>query len=372
MRYFFIVCWLCVAIVSEAQSRVVRFEPLEFRKAVVKARMENKMVFLNAYTTWSEGCRVMAEQIFKQGEVADFCNASFINIELDMEKGEGRELSEKYGITAYPTVLVIDKDRNEVCRVTGVTDAASFLEKLKAGISPENSLAALEKRYKEGDKNSECVSEYLGALRKARLTEQARAVAEDYFKDMEVKTICSPGNWKLFDAYVDAADMPQMKRMVAQASAFKSLLGKEEAERKMYVVYEQALSDSLVRAQKMTPAQFKGYGEDIKKMKLAKGQKAGLETLLQLAYFKSNQQYGNYLKAYNEQGQNLTEIQKQNVVFTLPFFAEAPAELKEQAVALVGRLMENDRACEKGLSPQMEQVYNYVLYKLKENPEQTR
>lgn len=371
MKYFFIVCWLCMVTIAGAQKRAIQFEPLEFRKAVVKARTENKMVFLNAYTTWSKGCRTMAEKVFTQDRVADFCNASFVNIELDMEKGEGLELAEKYGISAYPTFLVIDKDRNEVCRISGVMDAASFLEKLKAGIHPESSLAALEKRYKEGDRDYECVSEYLGLLHKSR-SERLKAVVEDYFKDMEVKEICSRNNWRLFDTYVDATDMPQMKRMVAQAVLFKSLLGKEEAERKMFTVYEQALSDSLVKAEQITPARYKAYGEEIKKMKLGKEQRAGLETLLQLAYFKSCRMYGDYLKAFNEKGKNLTEVQRQNVVFTLPFFAEAPVELKGQAIELVNKLTESDRNSEKGLSPQMEQVYRYVLYKLNESPGQNQ
>ena len=365
MKYFFIVCWLCMTMMAGAQNRAIRFEPFEFRKAVVKARVENKMVFLNAYTTWSEGCRTMAETVFTQDPVADFCNDSFINIELDMEKGEGRELAEKYGITVYPTFLVIDKDRNEVCRLTGVVDAASFLEKLKAGINPEGSLAALQKRYEGGDRSYACVAEYLDFLYKARLTEQLKAVVENYFKDMEVKEICSGNNWKLFNTYVNAVDMPQMKRMVAQAATFKSCLGKEKVENKMFMVYEQALSDSLVRAEGMTPAQYKGYGEEIKKMKLGKEQKASLETLLQLAYFKSGRMYENYLKTYNEKEQYLTGLQKQNVVFTLPFFTEASPELKKQAIELVNKSMQSDRDSEKGLSPQMEQVYHYVLYRLK-------
>lgn len=66
MKYFFIVCWLCMVTIAGAQKRAIQFEPLEFRKAVVKARTENKMVFLNAYTTWSKGCRAMAEKFLRK------------------------------------------------------------------------------------------------------------------------------------------------------------------------------------------------------------------------------------------------------------------------------------------------------------------
>lgn len=370
MKYFLIVCCLCFVAMAVGQTRSVRFEPLEFSRAVVKARNGNKKVFLNAYTPWSKGCRTMAEQVFTNDRVADFCNASFINIELDMEKGEGRVLAEKYGITAYPTFLVFDKDRNEVCRVVGVMDAASFLEKLKAGLNPESSLAAMEKRFREGERSYAFVSEYFAFLHQARMNEKLRAEVEVYFKDMEVKEVCSGSNWNLFDTYVNAVELPQMQRMVAQASTFKALLGKGKAEGKMYAVYGRALSDSLLSAKGMSPAQFKKWGEDIKRMKLGKEQRAGLETLLELAYFKSCGKYGDFLMTFREKGQNLTEIQKQNVVFTLPFMADAPAEFKDQAVGLVGELMEGDRNSEKGLSPQVEQVYQYVLYKLKGSPEE--
>lgn len=367
MKYFFIVCWMCVAGMAVAQNRTIQFEPLEFNKAVVRARIDHKMVFLNAYTTWSQGCRSMAEQVFTQDQVADFCNASFINIELDVERGEGRELAEKYDITVFPTFLVIDKDRKEICRVTGGMDAVSFLEKLKAGMNLDSTVLALEKRYKEGDKSYANVAEYLDFLHKAYLTGQVKAVVEDYFREMEVKEICAGNNWKLFDTYVTAVDMPQMKRMVVEAATFKSLLGKEKAERKMYQVYERALTDSLMEAKVMSPAVYKKFGGEIKKMKFGKEQRAELETLLQLAYFKSCRMYEGFLKTYHEKEQYLTRTQKQNVVFTMPFFVEAPDGLKEQAIELVNQSMQNDR--EKGLAPQMEQVYNYALYKLKENPE---
>ena len=33
-------------------------------------------------------------------------NTRFVNVKLDMEKGEGRELAKKYQVKVYPTFLI--------------------------------------------------------------------------------------------------------------------------------------------------------------------------------------------------------------------------------------------------------------------------
>ena len=46
------------------------------------------LVFLDCYTTWCGPCRNMSENIFPQKAAGDYFNSKFINIKIDMEKGE--------------------------------------------------------------------------------------------------------------------------------------------------------------------------------------------------------------------------------------------------------------------------------------------
>lgn len=69
-----------------------------------KAKQENKMIFMDAYASWCRPCKMMAKKIFTKAEVGQFFNQHFINVKMDMEKGEGVQLAKKLQLKAYPTL----------------------------------------------------------------------------------------------------------------------------------------------------------------------------------------------------------------------------------------------------------------------------
>lgn len=368
MKCFLLICLVCFAGIAGAQNREIKFEELGFKEAIAKAKAENKLLFFDAYTSWCGPCKQMAKDVFTRDEVADFFNASFVNIKMDMEKGEGPEIVEKYGIAVYPTFLLVNGDGQEVFRTVGASDVPTFLAKIKSGMKPENSIAFLDEQYKKGERSYEFIEKYLNLLHKAYLIGREKAVVESYFKDMSVKEICSEKNWVLFDKYVKTIGIAPMQRMVKQASAFKSALGKEKAETKLCDVYQSALFNFLLRSEEITDEQYKSYGQDIKRMKLPEDKKGMLETFCRLAYFKAHRMYADYLKICEEDNQYLSEMQKENLVVTLTFFADAEPEMKSRALQILYKQVQKARSSEEGLTPQMDQVYGYVYFKLKGEP----
>ena len=70
----------------------VVFRNLKFADALKAAKKEKKKVFLDCYTSWCVPCAMMAKEIFPQKECGDMMNDKFVNIKIDMEKGEGVDL----------------------------------------------------------------------------------------------------------------------------------------------------------------------------------------------------------------------------------------------------------------------------------------
>ena len=61
-----------------------------FEEALVKAKQENKPLFVDFYAVWCVPCKKMAKTVFTQEAVGKYFNEHFISLQLDAEKGEKR------------------------------------------------------------------------------------------------------------------------------------------------------------------------------------------------------------------------------------------------------------------------------------------
>lgn len=106
----------------------ILFETGTFAAALDKAKQENKIVFLDIYTTWCGPCKQMAANLFPNEEAGKLYNKHFVNYKIDAEKGEGIEVAAKYKVQGYPTNLFLKPDGSVVYTVMGAGDLAWFLE----------------------------------------------------------------------------------------------------------------------------------------------------------------------------------------------------------------------------------------------------
>lgn len=94
------------------------------------AKKENKLVFVDVFTTWCGPCKAMDKNIFPLKEVGTFYNTNFINYKLDAENPEfkGPEIAQKYKVPGYPTYLFLDHRGELVSSVSGAMDKEIFLK----------------------------------------------------------------------------------------------------------------------------------------------------------------------------------------------------------------------------------------------------
>src|ERR1043165_798064 len=94
-----------------AQKRKITFDSATFDQSLAKAKQENKLVFVDCMTSWCGPCKQMDKFVFTQDSVADFFNVKFVNLQLDMEKGEGPKLAKEFHVEAFPTFLLLNSNR---------------------------------------------------------------------------------------------------------------------------------------------------------------------------------------------------------------------------------------------------------------------
>ena len=99
------------------------FEKGTLKELLAKAAKEKKYLFVDVYATWCGPCKA-----------GNYFNKTFVNAKFDAEKGEGIDVAKKYGVRAYPTFLILDKDGTEVGRIVGGADGDMFIEKVQEAL----------------------------------------------------------------------------------------------------------------------------------------------------------------------------------------------------------------------------------------------
>ena len=117
-----------------AQDKGVKFEQGTLKELLAKATDQNKYLFVDVYATWCGPCKYMSGRVFPQEAVGNYFNKTFVNAKFDAEKGEGIDVAKKYGVRAYPTFLILDKDGTEVGRIVGGADGDMFIEKVQEAL----------------------------------------------------------------------------------------------------------------------------------------------------------------------------------------------------------------------------------------------
>ncbi len=115
--------FLNVTFFVSAQHKTIIFESLSFEQALQKAKKENKLIFIDAYTSWCKPCKLMDRDVFTDSTVARVFNENYINLKIDMESEMGKPLNEKYEVEVYPTFLFVDFEGNLKYKKDGFLNA---------------------------------------------------------------------------------------------------------------------------------------------------------------------------------------------------------------------------------------------------------
>lgn len=121
---FFSLLGLAILLIS-CKSQVNTIEPTIIKKPEVpqgvafiengtvsllmeKARVENKIIFLDFYADWCGPCKTMDKEVFLDKNVSEYFNKNFINFKVNGDALPGSELANLYNVTGYPTVVFVD------------------------------------------------------------------------------------------------------------------------------------------------------------------------------------------------------------------------------------------------------------------------
>jgi thioredoxin-related protein len=171
--------FIFIAIFSFAQDEI-QFQDIPFKDLIARAKKENKLVFIDAYASWCGPCKMMEKNVFNKKSVGDFYNKNFVNARIDMEKGEGREVAQKFGVRSYPTYLFLNGDGELVSQNYGYMEEGIFLTMAQDINSPNNKKGSLKERFARGEKDRDFLINVM-KLNSNSDYEFAKLASERYF-----------------------------------------------------------------------------------------------------------------------------------------------------------------------------------------------
>lgn len=237
MKKYLLLCLLPLTTTLSAQDGI-QFSDASWQKALQKAEKENKLVFLDAYTTWCGPCKMMTKDVFPDKELGNYFNDRFINMQVDMESTEGSPLAAQFDIQAYPSLLFIDGKGAVVHRVVGYHSPEQLLEAGKTANDPDANLVGLSKRFAAGERDSDFLLK-LALAHSNAMDNQHMAPLEAYFETQQDWSTVE--NMELMFSLADDMDSPLFDYMAKHREAFEMLFGKGAVVNKLQQMVSQEL-----------------------------------------------------------------------------------------------------------------------------------
>ena len=150
----------------------ITFREGSWKEILAMAKKENKLVFVDNYTSWCGPCKKMAKEIFPLKEAGDFYNANFICYKLDCEKGDGIEVAKTYQIHSFPTYLFVDGNGKLFYRSGGYMSLEKFLQEGQTALdefADKRTIEEWDALYARKKNNASFLKAYIAKRNRAKL-----------------------------------------------------------------------------------------------------------------------------------------------------------------------------------------------------------
>lgn len=274
-----------------AQHQSIKFEHTAWKDIKAKAKKENKLIFVDAFTTWCGPCKQMARVVFTNDTAAGYYNANFINAKIDMEKGEGLEIAKQYNVACYPNLLFIDGDGNLVHRVAGSMSVSSFVDLGKTAKDNSRNFSYYVKNYEAKKTDAQFVAAYVEALSGTCLEPEKELV--QYFSLQNEKDLWSDANWNMINNYTSDLNSREFKFLVENKTKLSLTHTEAAVNEKINHVAKSSLN-AIVRTKPFDQVKYEHTKQQIAQLNISEGKQILFESDLNLA--KKNKDW----KAYAE------------------------------------------------------------------------
>lgn len=286
---------------SFAQEEGIKFDQSSFKDLLAKAKKEKKLLFIDAYAVWCGPCKMMDRNVFTQKTVGDYFNKSFISSRIDMEKGEGREIAQKFGVRSYPTYLFLNGDGELVSQNYGYMESGLFLSMAQDVNSGNSKGGSLKDRFAKGESSPEFLMNIM-KLNSTSDFEFAKKASEKYFAKRKADQPLTKEEAGFLFFFIKSAKDPNFKYLVDKKAEIIQFLPEENYnEYKNQILLSDIMETAIdAKNNKIDEAKFLANAEPLV------GKEVASKKLnqIKLSYYEQNANYADYEKTALEYYKN--------------------------------------------------------------------
>jgi len=136
---------------AAAKAQTIAWREGDVDDALAEARESKKPVILYWGAKWCPPCNQMKSTLFKDATFIEETR-NFVPVYLDGDSEGAQRWGEKFGISGYPTVIVLRPDGTEVTRLSSAATAPQFAEMLRVAAARTTSTDELLARAQKDAK----------------------------------------------------------------------------------------------------------------------------------------------------------------------------------------------------------------------------
>ena len=169
-----LLCLLLLAVpaLSQAQTQAAGLAwTSDYEQALEQALLTRRPLLVTFTTSWCGWCRKLEGNTF-QSKVFTSAASGMIPVRVDGDKERG--LVSLFGVSGYPTTVMLDRTGREIGRVVGYQGPEPFAQALQAALSRRESLAAVASQAERLPEDPEAAYDFGDVLLALHQFEPAR------------------------------------------------------------------------------------------------------------------------------------------------------------------------------------------------------
>ncbi|MEO8770824.1 MAG: thioredoxin family protein [Ferruginibacter sp.] len=117
--------------IMPANIEGIHFQKGNIKLALEQSKAQNKPVCIFAYGNHCGYCKKMKKEVFPEKIVAETFNNNFINVQVDVDSDEGKNITDQFHIAATPTFIFMNSNGQVFKQLSGFQDKEELLAATK-------------------------------------------------------------------------------------------------------------------------------------------------------------------------------------------------------------------------------------------------